>query len=77
MNFNRRAIACALFASAGLTLASPQAMAQAVKVGILDHGAVVHSGGAAALLGDPETLECGSAWPCTDCYRALPHDPSH
>ena len=35
MKFNRRAIACALFASAGLSLASPQAMAQAVKVGII------------------------------------------
>ncbi|SEB22443.1 ABC transporter substrate-binding protein [Variovorax sp. YR216] len=35
MKLNRRAIACALFASAGLSLASPQAMAQAVKVGII------------------------------------------
>lgn len=35
MKFHRRAIACALFASAALTLASPQAMAQAVKVGIV------------------------------------------
>lgn len=35
MNTNRRAIAFALLASAGLTLASPQAMAQAVKVGII------------------------------------------
>lgn len=35
MKFHRRAIACALFASAALSLASPQAMAQAVKVGII------------------------------------------
>jgi len=35
MNFNRRAIALALFASTGLALASPQAMAQAIKVGIV------------------------------------------
>ncbi|MDM0012117.1 ABC transporter substrate-binding protein [Variovorax sp. J22P168] len=35
MKFHRRAIACALLASAALTLASPQAMAQAVKVGIV------------------------------------------
>lgn len=35
MKLNRRAIACALFASAGLSLAAPQAMAQAVKVGII------------------------------------------
>ena len=77
MKFNRRAIACALFASAGLSLASPPAMAQAVKVGIvgpfsgpfdealgyaeraliLDHGALVHSGGTASLLADAEALE--------------------
>ena len=35
MNTHRRAIAFALLTSAGLTLASPQAMAQAVKVGII------------------------------------------
>ena len=35
MKSHRRAIACALFASAALTLASPNAMAQAVKVGIV------------------------------------------
>ena len=35
MNTKRRAIAIALLTSAGLTLASPQAMAQAVKVGII------------------------------------------
>lgn len=35
MKLNRRAMACALFASATLSLASPQAMAQAVKVGIV------------------------------------------
>ncbi|KQW64960.1 ABC transporter substrate-binding protein [Variovorax sp. Root411] len=35
MKFHRRAIACALFASTALSLASPQAMAQAVKVGII------------------------------------------
>lgn len=35
MTFHRRAIACALFASAALSLASPQAMAQAVKIGIV------------------------------------------
>jgi branched-chain amino acid transport system substrate-binding protein len=35
MKFHRRAVACALFASAALSLASPQAMAQAVKVGII------------------------------------------
>lgn len=35
MKFHRRAIACALFASAALSLASPQALAQAVKVGIV------------------------------------------
>ena len=35
MKSHRRAIACALFASAALTLASPHAMAQAVKIGIV------------------------------------------
>lgn len=35
MKFHRRAIACALLATAALTLASPEAMAQAVKVGIV------------------------------------------
>ncbi|MDM0036966.1 ABC transporter substrate-binding protein [Variovorax sp. J22P271] len=35
MKFHRRAIACALFASAALSLAAPTAMAQAVKVGIV------------------------------------------
>lgn len=35
MKFHRRAVACALLASAALSLASPQAMAQAVKIGIV------------------------------------------
>jgi len=35
MKFHRRALACALFASAALSLAAPQAMAQTVKVGII------------------------------------------
>lgn len=35
MKFQRRALACALFASAALSLASPHAMAQTVKVGII------------------------------------------
>ncbi|MBT2321917.1 ABC transporter substrate-binding protein [Variovorax paradoxus] len=35
MNFNRRGVACALLAFVGLSLASPHAMAQAVKVGIV------------------------------------------
>lgn len=35
MQLNRRAIACALFAAAGLSLAAPQAMAQTVKVGVI------------------------------------------
>ena len=35
MKFHRHALACALFASAALSLAAPQAMAQTVKVGII------------------------------------------
>lgn len=35
MKFHRRALACALFASAALSLAAPQATAQTVKVGII------------------------------------------
>ncbi|MES2530571.1 MAG: ABC transporter substrate-binding protein [Pseudomonadota bacterium] len=35
MQLNRRAIACALFAAAGFSLAAPQAMAQTVKVGVI------------------------------------------
>lgn len=35
MQLNRRAIACALFAAAGLSLAAPQAIAQTVKVGVI------------------------------------------
>ena len=35
MKFHRRALACALLASAALSLASPQATAQTVKVGII------------------------------------------